>query len=74
MQVNKAYIVSALRTAGGKRGGRLSGWHPADLAGNVLNGLIAQMKNDPALIDDVIFGCVGQVSSILFCNRFLVNK
>ena len=61
MQVSKAYIVAALRTAGGRRGGRLSGWHPVDMGAAVLDGLIAQAKMDPALIDDVLFGCVGQV-------------
>ena len=34
----EAYIVAAARTAGGKRGGRLSGWHPVDLAGQVIDG------------------------------------
>jgi len=57
----EAFIVSALRTAGGRRGGALSHVHPADLAGKVLNGLIDQLEIDPAQIDDVIFGCVGQI-------------
>lgn len=56
----EAYIVSALRTAGGKRGGRLSGWHPADLGAQVINSLVEQVDADPARIDDVIFGCVSQ--------------
>ncbi|MCY1284907.1 3-ketoacyl-CoA thiolase [compost metagenome] len=56
----EAYIVSALRTAGGKRGGRLSGWHPADLGAQIINALIEQVDADPARIDDVIFGCVSQ--------------
>jgi len=55
-----AYIVAATRTAGGRRGGRLSGWHPADLAAKVLDELVARSGADPALIDDVIMGCVGQ--------------
>jgi acetyl-CoA C-acetyltransferase len=55
-----AYIVAATRTAGGRRGGRLSGWHPADLAAKVLDELVARSGADPALIDDVIVGCVGQ--------------
>lgn len=59
--MSEAYIVAATRTAGGRRGGRLSGWHPADLAGQVLNGLLDRTDADPALIDDVIMGCVGQV-------------
>jgi len=56
----EAYIVAATRTAGGRRGGRLSGWHPADLAALVLDELVVHSGADPALIDDVIMGCVGQ--------------
>jgi acetyl-CoA C-acetyltransferase len=56
----EAYIVAATRTAGGRRGGRLSGWHSADLAAKVLDELVARSGADPALIDDVIVGCVGQ--------------
>ena len=56
----EAYIVAAVRTAGGKRNGKLSGWHPADLAASVLDELVARTGCDPALIEDVIMGCVGQ--------------
>ncbi|CAH2598978.1 Steroid 3-ketoacyl-CoA thiolase FadA6 [Rhodovastum atsumiense] len=56
----EAYIVAALRTAGGRRGGRLAGWHPADMAGEVLSALVAHAGVDPAAIDDVIMGCVSQ--------------
>jgi acetyl-CoA C-acetyltransferase len=56
----EAYIVAAARTAGGRRNGRLAGWHPADLAAQVLNALVARTDADPALIEDVIMGCVGQ--------------
>lgn len=56
----EAYIVAAARTAGGRKGGKLAGWHPADLAAQVLNALVARSGADPALIDDVIMGCVGQ--------------
>ena len=56
----EAFIVAAARTAGGRRGGRLSGWHPADLAAQVLDALVARSGADPAAIDDVIMGCVGQ--------------
>jgi len=58
--MSEAYIVAATRTAGGRKGGRLSGWHPADLAGQVLNELIRRTDADPALVEDVIMGCVGQ--------------
>ena len=56
----QAYIVAATRTAGGRRNGRVSGWHPADLSGQVINELLARSNADPALVDDVIWGCVGQ--------------
>src|SRR5579872_5380048 len=56
-----AVIVDAVRTPGGKRNGKLSGWHPADLAGEVLRALVERNDLDPALIDDVIMGCVMQV-------------
>ncbi|MFZ6004570.1 MAG: thiolase family protein [Actinomycetota bacterium] len=58
-----AVIVDAVRTAGGKRNGKLSGWHPADLAGEVLRQLVVRNQLDPELIDDVIMGCVMQVGS-----------
>ena len=58
--MHEAYIVAATRTAGGRKGGRASGWHPADLAGEVLNALVDRTGADPALIEDVIMGCVGQ--------------
>ncbi len=57
----EAYIVAALRTAGGRKGGKLAGWHPADLAAQVLDALIERTGADPALVEDVILGCVGQV-------------
>jgi acetyl-CoA C-acetyltransferase len=56
----EAYIVAAARTAGGRKKGKLAGWHPADLAGQVLNNLIERTGADPALVEDVIMGCVGQ--------------
>jgi acetyl-CoA C-acetyltransferase len=59
--MGEAYIVAAARTAGGRKGGRASGWHPADLAGTVLDALVARSGADPALVEDVIMGCVGQV-------------
>ncbi len=55
-----AYIVDAVRTAGGRRGGKLAGWHPADLAAVVLDALVARTGIDPAAIEDVIMGCVNQ--------------
>ncbi len=58
-----AVIVDAVRTPGGKRNGKLSGWHPADLAAEVLKALAERNKLDPALVDDVIMGCVMQVGA-----------
>ncbi|WP_257557614.1 acetyl-CoA C-acetyltransferase [Sphingobium sp. CFD-2] len=56
----EAYIVEALRTAGGKRKGALSGVHPADLGAVVLNALVDRSGIDPAAVEDVILGCVTQ--------------
>jgi len=56
-----AVIVDAVRTAGGKRNGKLSGWHPADLAGELLSAMAERNGLDPVLVDDVIMGCVMQV-------------
>jgi acetyl-CoA acyltransferase len=55
-----AVIVDAVRTPGGKRNGKLSGWHPADLAAEVLKALAERNSLDPAVVDDVIMGCVMQ--------------
>ena len=56
-----AVIIDAVRTPGGKRNGKLSGWHPASLAGHVLKTVAERNDLDPALIDDVVMGCVMQV-------------
>src|SRR5690348_18151055 len=58
-----AVIVDAVRTAGGKRNGKLSGWHPTDLAAEVLKALQERNDLDPALVDDVIMGCAMQVGN-----------
>jgi acetyl-CoA C-acetyltransferase len=58
--MSEAYIVATSRVAGGRREGRLKGWHPADLSGAVLKDLVGKSKADPDRIDDVIMGCVGQ--------------
>ena len=63
----EAYIVAAVRTAGGRRGGRLSGWHPADLAAQVIDALVDRTNADPALVDDVIMGCVLQAGEQSGC-------
>jgi acetyl-CoA acetyltransferase family protein len=61
--VADAVIVDVIRTAVGRRDGSLSGWHPADLAGTVLATLVERNDLDPALVDDVIVGCVSQVGA-----------
>jgi acetyl-CoA C-acetyltransferase len=58
----EAYIVSATRTAGGRREGRLFDWHPVDLAAAVLDEVVLRAGVAPDAIDDVIMGCVGQVN------------
>jgi acetyl-CoA C-acetyltransferase len=62
----EAYIVEALRTAGGKRGGALKDWHPADMGAAVLDALVERSGIDPAAIDDVIVGCVSQIGEQSF--------
>src|SRR3954468_23617297 len=61
-----AVIVEAVRTPTGKRNGGLSGVHPADLSAHVLNALVERAGVDPVLVDDVIWGCVGQVGEQTF--------
>ena len=55
-----AVIVEAVRSAVGKRKGGLAGVHPADLSGKVLNALVERAGIDPAVVEDVIWGCVTQ--------------
>ena len=63
----EAYIVEALRTAGGRaRKGGLVGVHPADLGATVLNALIERSGVDPAAVEDVIVGCVSQAGEQAF--------
>ena len=81
----KAYIVEAVRTAGGKRDGRLSLWHPADLGAKVLDELVTRLDMDPALVDDVVFGVLTKLVRnqemllemrffpLLFLNQFPVR-
>lgn len=56
----EAVIVEAVRSPVGKRNGALSGVHPAELSAQVLGGLVERAGVDPALVDDVIWGCVMQ--------------
>ena len=73
----EAYIVESLRTAGGRRNGRVSGWHPADLGAEILNALVDRSGVDPAAIEDVIMGCVTQAGEQSFAfgrNAVLASR
>ena len=61
MAQREAVIVEAVRTAIGRRNGRLKDWHPVDLMAEVLSALVQRTGVDPALVEDVIIGCVSQV-------------
>ncbi len=61
-----AVIVDAVRTPGGKRNGKLKNWHAVDLASEALKAIVSRNNLDPALIDDVIMGCVSQVGEQAF--------
>eukprot|EP00933_Yihiella_yeosuensis_P048280 TRINITY_DN4438_c1_g3_i1.p1 TRINITY_DN4438_c1_g3~~TRINITY_DN4438_c1_g3_i1.p1 ORF type:complete len:433 (-),score=120.40 TRINITY_DN4438_c1_g3_i1:256-1554(-) len=58
-----AYIVGSARSAGGKKNGALSGYHPADLGAAVVDALVKKTNADPSQVEDVIFGCVSQVGA-----------
>ena len=60
-RMTDAVIVDAVRTPLGRRNGMLAGWHPVDLAAHTLRALVDRNDLDPALVDDVIMGCVMQV-------------
>jgi len=64
--VRDAVIVEAVRTPIGKRRGGLAGTHPADLSATVLRALVERTGLDPAVVDDVIWGCVSQVGDQSF--------
>ena len=60
----EAYIVEAVRTPVGKRGGGLSEAHPADLGAHVLKSLVERSGVDPAAVEDVIFGAIDQIGPL----------
>jgi len=75
--MTEAYIVAATRTAGGRKGGRLREWHPADLAGAVLNDLVDRTGVDPAAVEDVVMGCVtqsGEQATNIARNAILASR
>src|SRR5229473_5519139 len=57
----EAFLVDAVRTPVGRRGGGLAGAHPADLGAHVIGALLARTGVDPLAVDDVVFGCVDTV-------------
>ncbi|HET8911237.1 MAG TPA: thiolase family protein, partial [Ktedonobacteraceae bacterium] len=59
--IREAVIVDAVRTPVGRRNGQLKDWHPVDLLAETLTALVERNKLDPALVEDVIAGCVSQV-------------
>jgi acetyl-CoA acyltransferase len=61
-----AVIVEAVRTPVGRRGGVLSGVHPVDLSAHVLRAVVDRTGIDPAVVDDVVWGCVSQVGEQTF--------
>jgi len=72
-----AYIVDAVRSAGGRRGGRLAGVHPVDLAAASLDAIVSRSGIDPAAVEDVIMGCVtqaGQQAGQVGRNAVLASK
>ena len=72
-----AYIVDAVRTAGGRRGGRLAGVHPVDLGAATLDAIADRNDFDAAAIEDVITGCVmqgGEQSGDVGRNAVLASK
>ncbi|MAU18900.1 MAG: acetyl-CoA C-acyltransferase [Euryarchaeota archaeon] len=64
--MSEAYIVDAVRSPVGRFRGGLSGIHPVDLGAEVLSGLMDRVTVDPADVDDVIWGCVGQIGAQAF--------
>jgi acetyl-CoA C-acetyltransferase len=59
--VAEAYLVDAVRTPVGRRGGGLAAVHPADLGAHVIRALLARTDTDPLAVDDVVFGCVDTI-------------
>ncbi len=73
----EAFIIDAVRVAGGKRKGRLAGVHPADLGALSINAILDRNGFDPAAVDDVVFGCVtqaGEQSQHIGRNAVLASK
>jgi acetyl-CoA C-acetyltransferase len=77
MTMKEAFIIDAVRVAGGRRKGRLASVHAADLGALSLNAILERSSFDPAAIEDVIFGCVtqaGEQSQHIGRNSVLASK
>lgn len=61
MSTPQAYVVDAIRTPVGKRNGSLAKTHPADMGAHVIRALVERTGIDPAVVDDVVFGCVDAI-------------
>ena len=75
--MTEAFIIDAVRVAGGRRKGRLAGVHPVDLGAISLDAIVSRMDFDPAAVEDVIFGCVtqgGEQSQNVGRNCVLASK
>src|SRR4029077_15391024 len=75
--MSEAFIIDAVRVAGGRRKGRLAGVHPVDLGAMSLDALLTRTHFDPAAVEDVIFGCVtqgGEQSQHVGRNCVLASK
>jgi len=75
--MSEAFIVAAVRTAAGRRYGRLSGWHPVDLGAQVLDALVERAGGDPPAVEDVILGCVmpaGEQSNNIARNAAMASR
>ncbi|WP_027555538.1 acetyl-CoA C-acetyltransferase [Bradyrhizobium sp. Cp5.3] len=73
----EAYIVEVVRTAGGRRNGKLAGWHPANMAAETLNAVVDRSGIDPSAVEDVILGCVTQAGEQAFAfgrNAVLASR
>lgn len=75
--MSEAFIIDAVRVAGGRRKGRLANVHAVDLGAMSLNAILARTHFDPAAVEDVIFGCVtqaGEQSQHVGRNSVLASK
>jgi acetyl-CoA C-acetyltransferase len=66
----EAFLLDAVRTPVGRRGGGLAGVHPADLGAHVLSALISRSGVDPRAVDDVVLGCVDTIGPQLSASAY----